>query len=260
VDLGRVNSKYDCALGANLHPSLPVDRHILAKRIRVWVNADGFISPLDFGCLASFAPGPPAVWHFVANAGDGRTVEIQMTADMLEERNTTVFHFSRPPAEQATGKQLPAQAEVALTVRVDIEDRNFHSETKRNGGTEHHFASNLHPLPEVARALPKPPPQAAANEPQPPEPGVLSRLFRMPFSKAAANEPQPPGPALPSHRPATVSCASLPMPASITRSRSGARTFRTRSSKAGGRLAAATLSAQAGSNCLCPKAAWQPWC
>ncbi len=195
VDLGRVNSKYDCALGANLHSSLPVDRHILAKRIRVWVNADGFISPLDFSCLASFAPGPPAVWHFVANAGDGRTVEIQMTADMLEERNTTVFHFSRPPAEQATGKQLPAQAEVALTVRVDIEDRNFHSETKRNGGTEHHFASNLHPLPEVARALPKPPPQAAANEPQPPEPGVLSRLFRMPFSKAAANEPHPPGPA-----------------------------------------------------------------
>ena len=146
VDLGRVNSKYDCALGANLHPSLPVDRHILAKRIRVWINADGFISPLDFSSLASFAPGPPAVWRFVANAGDGRTVEIQMTADMLEERNTTVFHFSRPTAAQATGKQLPPEAELVLTVRVDIEDRNFHGETKRNGGAEYHFASNLHPL------------------------------------------------------------------------------------------------------------------
>jgi predicted glycogen debranching enzyme len=146
VDLGAVNSKYDCALGANLHPSLPVDRHILAKRIRVWVNADGFISPLDFRNLASLLPGPPAVWHFVANAGDGRSVEIQMTAHMIEERNTTVFRFSRPTAEQATGKQLPPQAEVVLTVRVDIEDRNFHSETKRNGGAEYHFASNLHPL------------------------------------------------------------------------------------------------------------------
>ena len=164
LDLGRVNSKYDCALGANLHPSLPVDRHIFAKRIRVWVNADGFISPLDFRSLASFAPGPPAVWHFVANAGDGRTVEIQMTADMLEGRNTTVFHFSRPTAAQATGKQLPAEAEMVLTARVDIEDRNFHSETKRNGGTEYHFASNLHPLPE------KPLPQAAPNQLQPPDP------------------------------------------------------------------------------------------
>src|SRR5262249_48250418 len=27
VDLGRVLSKYDCVLGANLHPNLPVDRH-----------------------------------------------------------------------------------------------------------------------------------------------------------------------------------------------------------------------------------------
>jgi predicted glycogen debranching enzyme len=168
LDLGAVNSKYDCALGANLHPSLPVDRHILAKRIRVWANTDGFISPLDFRSLASFTPGPPAVWGFVANAGDGRSVEIQMTADMLEGRNTTVFHFSRPTAEQATGKQLPAQTEVVLTVRVDIEDRNFHSETKRNGGAECHFGSNLHPLPGPAGASPKPRPEAPPDELQRP--------------------------------------------------------------------------------------------
>lgn len=141
VDLGRICSKYDCILGANLHPTLPVDRHVLAKRLRVWVNAGGFISPLDAVNLASFTAGPPAIWQFIANAGDGRTVEIQMTAGMLEDRNTTVFHFSRPSAEQATGKQLPADADVRLTVRVDIEDRNFHSETKRNGGAEHHFGS-----------------------------------------------------------------------------------------------------------------------
>jgi len=144
VDLGRVLSKYDCVLGANLHPNLPVDRHIFAKRIRVWINADGFISPLDLRGLASFEAGPPAVWSFLANAGDGRTVEVRMTAAMLEAQNTTVFRFSRPTAAQATGKQLPAQAEVRLTVRVDIEDRNFHWETKRNGGADYHFSSHLH--------------------------------------------------------------------------------------------------------------------
>jgi predicted glycogen debranching enzyme len=195
LDLGRVNSKYDCALGANLHPSLPVDRHIFAKRIRVWVNADGFISPLDFRSLASFASGPPAVWHFVANAGDGRTVEIQMTADMLEERNTTVFHLSRPTAAQATGKQLPAEADVVLTVRVDIEDRNFHSETKRNGGTEYHFASNLHPLPEPAPALPKPPLPAAPN-PLQPQVGIVGPVPSPGGSpQAAPNQLRPPDPA-----------------------------------------------------------------
>lgn len=146
VDFGRVNSKYDCVLGANLHPSLPVDRHIFAKRIRVWVNANGFITPLDFQNLDSFDAGPPAIWNFVANAGDGHTVEIEIRAEMVQGRNTTQFRFSRPTEAGATGKQLPADADVRLTVRVDIEDRSFHSETKRNGGAEYHFSTNTRPL------------------------------------------------------------------------------------------------------------------
>ena len=146
VDLGRVNSKYDCALAANLNPTVPVDRHVFVKRLRVWVNADGFLSPLDFKNLATFHAGPPAVWNFVANAGDGRTVEIELRAQMLEGENTTVFQFSRPTEKLAQGKQLPADTDVRLTVRVDIEDRNFHSETKRNGGADFHFSSNTHSL------------------------------------------------------------------------------------------------------------------
>ena len=177
LDLGRVTSKYDCVLGANLHPSLPVDRHVLVKRLRVWVNADGFISPLDFTSLASFEPGPPAIWNFVANAGDGRTVEIRMAADMLEGRNTTVFQFRRPTAEQAVGKQLPAEADVRLTLRVDIEDRNFHWETRRNSGAEHHFATHVHTLGTeaggVGHLAPVPaPPDQRRREPNAPSPRV----------------------------------------------------------------------------------------
>ncbi len=146
VDLGRVNSKYDCALGANLNPAVPVDRHVFVKRLRVWVNADGFLSPLNFKNLVSFQTGSPAVWQFVANAGDSRTVEIELRAEMVENENTVVFHFRRPTEKLAQGKQLPAEADVRLTVRVDIEDRNFHSETKRNGGSDFHFSSNTRPL------------------------------------------------------------------------------------------------------------------
>jgi len=146
VDLGRVNSKYDCVLGANLHPSIPVDRHIFVKRMRVWANADGFLSPLDAKNLVSFDAGPPAVWQFVANAGDGRTVEIELRAEMLQGKNTMVFHFSRPASSRARGKQLPSSADVRLTVRFDIEDRNFHWETKRSGGAEYHFSTNTRAL------------------------------------------------------------------------------------------------------------------
>jgi predicted glycogen debranching enzyme len=146
VDLGRVNSKYDCVLGANLHPGVPVDRHVFVKRMRVWANADGFLSPLDAKSLASFDTNPQAVWQFVANAGDGRTVEIELRAEMLQGKNTTVFSFSRPAANRAHGKQLPPDADVRLTVRFDIEDRNFHWETKRNGDAEYHFSTNTHSL------------------------------------------------------------------------------------------------------------------
>jgi len=65
---------------------------------------------------------------------------------MLPFQNTVVFRFTRPTAERATGVQLPPQANVRLTVRIDIEDRSFHCETKRNGGAEHHFRSHTSTL------------------------------------------------------------------------------------------------------------------
>ena len=146
VDLGRVSSKYDCVLGANLNPNFPVDRHVFIKRMRVWVNADGFLSSLDFKNLISFKNDPVVHWKFVANAGDGRTVEIELCAEMIEGKNTIVFQFSRLAEKGATMKQLPAGADVRLTVRFDIEDRNFHWETKRNDGADFHFNSNCRRL------------------------------------------------------------------------------------------------------------------
>ena len=140
VDLGALKSKYDCILGANLHPTVPVDRHVFVKRIRVWANADRFITPLNAANLQSFSPGPPARWEFAAICGDGRVARIELLADMLEARNTTVFRFRRLDG-------APHVRDVRLTVRFDIEDRNFHTETCFNGAADFHFKSNCHPLP-----------------------------------------------------------------------------------------------------------------
>ncbi len=139
VDIGRTTSKYDCLLGANLHPRVPVDRHIFLKRFRTWIEADGFISPLTTANLLSFEPGPPAHWRFVVNAGDGRAVEIHLVADLIPDQNTVVLRFSRMNGNLPFGTALPADARVRLTVRLDLEDRNFHWETRRNEGADHHF-------------------------------------------------------------------------------------------------------------------------
>ncbi len=146
VDFGAVQSKYDCLLAANLHATLPVDRHVFAKRARVWINADGFITPLNAENLMAFEAGPSALWRFTASAGDGRAVEIELTAAMPDGQNTTVLTFRRPPHAPGIGGDLPPGARVRLTVRVDIEDRNFHSETKRNPGADHHFTSHTRPM------------------------------------------------------------------------------------------------------------------
>lgn len=153
VDLGSIQSKYDCLLAANLDPAAPVDRHVFLKRLRAWVNADGFISPLTAANLIDFEAGPPAHWRFIANAGDGRSVEIHLVADLLPEQNCVVLQFTRPDRSLIAarhGRPLPAECQVALTIRLDIEDRSFHAETKRNPGAEHHFSTHCNALPPAA--------------------------------------------------------------------------------------------------------------
>ncbi|MHB1306239.1 MAG: amylo-alpha-1,6-glucosidase [Limisphaerales bacterium] len=145
IDFGNILSKYDCLLAANLHARFPVDRHVFAKRARVWINADGFISPLNRDNLVSFSPGPPARWSFLAHAGDGRTVPVHLEVGMVAGANTTLLRFHRPEIAPSA-HDLPPTAEVRLTLRVDIEDRNFHAETKRNGGAEHHFRTHVQTL------------------------------------------------------------------------------------------------------------------
>lgn len=135
-DLGAVQSKYDCLLGANLHPQVPCDRHVFIKRMRAWVDADGFITPLDQQNLASIDSGPPAVWTFAANAGEGRRVGVRLTLDMLRNRNITVARFERVPTESL---DLPREAQARLIVRFDLEDRNFHEETHANEAVRARF-------------------------------------------------------------------------------------------------------------------------
>jgi starch synthase (maltosyl-transferring) len=146
ADLGAITSKYDCLLAANLHPEAPCDRHVFAKRVRAWINADGFLTALDGDNLVLFEPGPPARWVFIANAGDGRTVEIALTADMVRGRNAVVLSFSRPEEAPRLGEDLPRTCAVSLTLRVDLEDRDFHSETQANPETETHFATHTRNL------------------------------------------------------------------------------------------------------------------
>ncbi len=136
ADLGRIESKYDCLLGANLHPDAPSDRHVLAKRLRAWIDADGFITALDGGALTAFTAGDRAEWSFNAPAGDGRCVPVRLTAWMPPHRNALVLTLHRPDAPAPWGDPLPTGARVSVTLRLDLEDRSFHDQTVRSDESE----------------------------------------------------------------------------------------------------------------------------
>jgi glycogen debranching enzyme len=144
ADLGSIESKYDCLLGANLDPRWPGDRHVLVKRVRAWANADGFLTPLDAQNLWAVEPGPPAVWSFRAFAGDGRSVGVRIAFELLAERNTMVMRLSRSPAPPP---KLPADRSVVVTLRFDLEDRSFHAETHADPELTAHLERSAKPLP-----------------------------------------------------------------------------------------------------------------
>lgn len=138
VQLGQVKSKYDCLLGANLHPTLPVDRHVFVKRARIWVDAGGLVTELQEIHLVSFDRSPLPKWIYRVATATGGLVSIKIEAGMVHQANTTFFRFTADSGNISEG--------LKLIVRVDIEDRSFHCESNRNEISEAHFRNHCRPL------------------------------------------------------------------------------------------------------------------
>ncbi|HJV91591.1 MAG TPA: amylo-alpha-1,6-glucosidase [Holophagaceae bacterium] len=147
ADLFRVTSKYDALLAANLDPRRPVDRHVLAKRLRIWAIADGFLTALDGACLATFEAGATARWLWTPHAGEGRRGAVALEAWMPPEENTLRLRIARLPSRPGD-RPLPAEAELRLTLRFDLEDRNHHQETEGSPQADAHFREHTHGLPD----------------------------------------------------------------------------------------------------------------
>ncbi len=138
--LGTVQSKYDCVLAANLHPQLPVDRWVMTKRLRVWVNVNGFQTELSSRRFYSSDIGEQASWVYVIPASEGRSVRFKISVKLIQGKNAILLWFKSVGTKQ--------EDKLVATVRLDIEDRSYHGETKLNPETEKHFREATRSLSE----------------------------------------------------------------------------------------------------------------
>ncbi|MFL3665488.1 MAG: amylo-alpha-1,6-glucosidase, partial [Verrucomicrobiota bacterium] len=120
--------------------TLPEDRWVMVKRLRVWVDVNGLLAELGRTLMISFGAGEITWWRLEVPAGEGRSVQLKIAAEMPRGQNAIQFRFEAEGVEP--------EDKVEATVRLDIEDRSFHEETKLNAEIEKHFREATRPLAE----------------------------------------------------------------------------------------------------------------
>jgi starch synthase (maltosyl-transferring) len=141
ADWQRLASRYDAVLAANLNPEYPEDRQVLLTRFRAWIVYQGFSIAVNGDCLERFgfdyARG--AFWQYRIPTGQGQHILLHMTLCMESGMaNCVRLTATRLDGNPAADRLADEQA-IALIIRPDIEDRNFHHTTKAFAGPEHQF-------------------------------------------------------------------------------------------------------------------------
>ena len=147
ADWGKLNSKYEAILAANVNPSYPVDRHVMFTRCRAWLAINGYSQAVDLDSLTSFHAGPDnrARWQFRLPAGQGCRAELEIEFAMALDRDAVEFRFHRPNSNGRAG-EVDDATPITLILRPDLEDRINHQVTKAFTGPEHRFPAAVRPL------------------------------------------------------------------------------------------------------------------
>ena len=138
----KFNSRYDCLLGGNLSKEFPENRHIMWRRLRIYCHHKAITLALDESTLINRnVSGGKAELTFQNPVGQGRYVKIKVTIGMIDGQNASIAKIERLQANLENS--LPDSEPVHLFIRPDIEDRNFHMETKAHGSLEDIWAKCL---------------------------------------------------------------------------------------------------------------------
>ena len=137
---GRLPSRYDALLAANLSPQVPEDRRILLTRLRGWVVYQGYSQEIGPDVLDAFGFdfNASGYWRYRLPTGQGQHLVLDMAVHMPPQTNAVTITWYRHPAGKRRGRLADEHA-ITLILRPDIEDRNFHDATKAYTGLETRF-------------------------------------------------------------------------------------------------------------------------
>jgi len=141
---GKLNSKYDALLAGNLNPDYPDDRHIMFTHCRLWVVYKGYSHEINEDCLDKLTHNADSsvVWNYSVPVGNGILIQLSVQLEMIQHRNTIVITFCRHKTTNPNNISSTALP-VKLILRPDIEDRNFHEDTKAYTGPENQWISAI---------------------------------------------------------------------------------------------------------------------
>jgi predicted glycogen debranching enzyme len=140
VQWGRLASRYDALLAANLSPDYPEDRFIMFTRLRGWVVYQGHYHEIRHDGLEHFDYQPPGRcrWTFRFPAGQGQNIRLSVDLELPPGENRLRLDFLRHPAAGMRDGLEDAKP-LRLILRPDVESRSFHEVTKAYLGAEQAF-------------------------------------------------------------------------------------------------------------------------
>ena len=135
---GRLDSRYDAILGANMDKTTPENRWMVLSRCRIWAIFQGYSRELAPDCLEKFTfsydHGGKWLFHVPTSEGKYYALELYLSIDPGE--NHVSLSILRIKSLKNTGFLLEDDKIVTLIIRPDIEDRSFHEVVKAFKGPE----------------------------------------------------------------------------------------------------------------------------
>lgn len=135
---GRLDSRYDAFLAANMDPDIPENRWVVLSRCRIWSIFQGYSRELVPDCLErfTFSYDQGGKWLFHVPTSEGKYYALELCLSIDPKDNRVNLTIQRSRSDENKGFFLSDDKGVTIIIRPDIEDRSFHDTVKAYKGPE----------------------------------------------------------------------------------------------------------------------------